>query len=596
MSVLFSILNAVYNCYIFCRSLLSTKRLTASSFAFKASEGKHGSRLKACSSAFRTNSFFKILSTAKNTGNSIRVPHFLNRVPCALRLAPFIIFACALSLAPCAVANAATVTIGWDQNLESDIAGYKIHYGTVIGNYQYDVDVGNHTSCTISGLAEGTTYYFTATAYNTGNIESGFSEELAYTIPTLPSPPSSTDTDGDGILDNDELDIYGTDPDQADTDGDGINDGEELEYWGDEWGLDYDKDGLANLLDQDSDGDGRSDGYEIDNGSMPSDPSDSGSNNNDTIFYAEDFNAFAAGQNPVDWIDTESSNSMSENDSLFKTFDVGGDVGFGTTSTLPNIHSHCTIATYDAAAGFVYSGRMRMSASNSGIGVTFLSDYANSNTYYRLRRYNNNAFHLAPHGATATGDIDSGVVPAVNTWYWFKIQVQDTGSRTEIKARVWTDGTIEPAGWQIDAWDDSATRLTEGKIGVWSYSSGSKYWDDLAVKSISTSADAVDFVSNNTSAPSIYGITASASSGGSISPAGEVTVSAGSSATYAIQPNSGYHITDVKVDDNSMGALASYTFQNVSDDHTISANFEADVTASSSSGSRGWRWGWWRRH
>ena len=37
------------------------------------------------------------------------------------------------------------------------------------------------------------------------------------------------DFDGDGITDDDEIDIYGTDPDKADTDGDGISDGEEIE-------------------------------------------------------------------------------------------------------------------------------------------------------------------------------------------------------------------------------------------------------------------------------------------------------------------------------------------------------------------------------
>jgi hypothetical protein len=77
-----------------------------------------------------------------------------------------------------------------------DVIGYKFHYGTVSKNYQYTVDVENNTSCSISGLAEGTSYYFAATAYNDKNLESSYSEELAYTIPdTLPPPsPSPVDT------------------------------------------------------------------------------------------------------------------------------------------------------------------------------------------------------------------------------------------------------------------------------------------------------------------------------------------------------------------------------------------------------------------
>jgi hypothetical protein len=80
------------------------------------------------------------------------------------------------------------------------------------------------------------------------------------------------DTDEDGITDQDEIDLYGTDPNKADTDGDGINDGEELAYWMDRWGADDDSDGLINLLDEDSDNDGFSDSLEISQGYDPSDP------------------------------------------------------------------------------------------------------------------------------------------------------------------------------------------------------------------------------------------------------------------------------------------------------------------------------------
>ena len=80
------------------------------------------------------------------------------------------------------------------------------------------------------------------------------------------------DTDGDGMPDDDETDIYGTDPNNADTDGDGINDGDELAYWGDNRNVDYDGDGLINLLDADGDGDGVADGEKISQGFDPADP------------------------------------------------------------------------------------------------------------------------------------------------------------------------------------------------------------------------------------------------------------------------------------------------------------------------------------
>jgi hypothetical protein len=216
------------------------------------------------SPGLRANPFLKIRESSQKAQSSVLSTQYL----CFLLIA--LLFAlCAM---PLPAANAAQVTLAWDKNPESDIAGYKIHYGTVSGSYDYSVDVGNFTSCTISGLTEGTTYYFAATAYNTSNIKSSFSLELAYTIPIPPPLPSSVDTDGDGILDNDELDVYGTDPDRTDTDGDGISDGEELEYWGIKWNLDYDGDEMINLLDPDSDNDGVSDGEEINGGYEPSDP------------------------------------------------------------------------------------------------------------------------------------------------------------------------------------------------------------------------------------------------------------------------------------------------------------------------------------
>ncbi len=70
-----------------------------------------------------------------------------------------------------------------------------------------------------------------------------------------------------------------------------------------------------------------------------------------------------------------------------------------------------------------------------------------------------------------------------------------------------------------------------------------------------------------------YTITASAASGGSLSPAGSVTISGGASKSFSITPNSGYQVADVKVDGTSVGAVSSYTFSNVTSNHTISATF-----------------------
>jgi len=70
-----------------------------------------------------------------------------------------------------------------------------------------------------------------------------------------------------------------------------------------------------------------------------------------------------------------------------------------------------------------------------------------------------------------------------------------------------------------------------------------------------------------------YTITASAGSGGNISPSGSVMVPSGGNQTFAISPDSGYSISDVLVDNESQGKISSYPFTNVVSNHTISATF-----------------------
>ncbi len=74
-----------------------------------------------------------------------------------------------------------TVTLRWDQNPESDIAGYRLHYGTASGNYNETLEVGNMTTVTVSALADTTTYFFVVTAYNTAGLESLPSNEASFT-------------------------------------------------------------------------------------------------------------------------------------------------------------------------------------------------------------------------------------------------------------------------------------------------------------------------------------------------------------------------------------------------------------------------------
>jgi hypothetical protein len=70
-----------------------------------------------------------------------------------------------------------------------------------------------------------------------------------------------------------------------------------------------------------------------------------------------------------------------------------------------------------------------------------------------------------------------------------------------------------------------------------------------------------------------YTITASAGTGGTISPLGSVNVAYGSNQAFVITPKSGYKVSFVVIDNKYYSALTSYTFTNVTVKHTIKAYF-----------------------
>lgn len=85
----------------------------------------------------------------------------------------------------------------------------------------------------------------------------------------------------------------------------------------------------------------------------------------------------------------------------------------------------------------------------------------------------------------------------------------------------------------------------------------------------------------------VYSITATVGANGTITPEGVTQVSYNGSQRYSIQPEEGYVIAGVTIDGEERGAMASYTFTNVTSDHTISATFAKsryEITATAGTG------------
>ncbi|MDL1888975.1 hypothetical protein FBQ96_05245, partial [Nitrospirales bacterium NOB] len=76
-----------------------------------------------------------------------------------------------LAAATSSTSSGATANLAWNANSETDLAGYKVYWGTSSGRYGSPVDVGKATSYLFSNLKVGSTYYFAVTAYDQSGNE-----------------------------------------------------------------------------------------------------------------------------------------------------------------------------------------------------------------------------------------------------------------------------------------------------------------------------------------------------------------------------------------------------------------------------------------
>ena len=119
-----------------------------------------------------------------------------------------------------------------------------------------------------------------------------------------------------------------------------------------------------------------------------------------------------------------------------------------------------------------------------------------------------------------------------------------------------------------------ATTREEGNIEYWYCEACGKYFsDNAATKEITQAETVIPKRQSSGSNYSYYTIKATAGTGGAISPSGNVSVREGRDQTFTITPDQGYTVSDVKIDGKSIGAVKSYTFENVRRTHTIEVIF-----------------------
>jgi len=150
----------------------------------------------------------------------------------------------------------------------------------------------------------------------------------------------------------------------------------------------------------------------------------------------------------------------------------------------------------------------------------------------------------------------------------------------KITASASTGGTISPAG--------ETTVYENGSVNFTITPATGYRINDVTIDGVSAGSAGTYIFSavnqNHTIAASFaalptFTISASAGSGGTITPSGNVTAPAGASQTFTFTPQTGYAIASVTVDGSSVPVAASYSFTAVSANHTIEVAFAVKTYA-----------------
>jgi hypothetical protein len=412
---------------------------------------------------------------------------------------------CCILVAFAATAVAGTATLTWnaptsntDSSPLTDLAGYKIYYGTAPAQYGTPIDVGLTTTYPVNNLTDGLTYYFSVTAYNASRTESGFSSEVSKSMPAASSYVLTATRSGAGP------------------------------------------------------------------GTVTSSPAG-------IACGATCSAAYTAGA-------TVTLTATASSSALFTGW-TGACTGTGA----------CTIAMNAAkTANAAFILRTFTLSATAGANGSISPSGVSSVLYGAGQTYT----ITAAAGYHVSDVLIDGIsVGAITSYSFTNVTANHTISATfaanpfTITASASGSGSISPAG---------AVSVNNGASQTYTITAAATYHvSDVLVDGVSagaiTSYSFTNVTANHTISATFaanpFTITASASGSGSISPAGAVSVNNGASQTYTITPAAGYHVSDVLVDGISAGAITSYSFTNITVNHTISATFAVNpftITASAS--------------
>jgi len=254
----------------------------------------------------------------------------------------------------------------------------------------------------------------------------------------------------------------------------------------------------------------------------------------------------------------------------------------------------CSMVFLSPRGTFAAQATLSWDAPTTNSDGTPLTDLAGYKVYCgiasRTYSYKEDVFNVKTY---PVNKLESVCITNPNTYY-FAVKAYDTAKNesdysNEVYATFHSltinkSGSGIVTGLGIDCGSDCTELYIKGKVVTLSATpnSGSSFTGWSGGGCSGTGQCAITMNNNITvtatfSSPNTYTITASAGTGGSISPSGSVSVNRGTSPTFTITPNTGYHVANVVVDGSSAGAIRSHTFSNVTSNHTIGATFSIDT-------------------
>jgi hypothetical protein len=264
----------------------------------------------------------------------------------------------------------------------------------------------------------------------------------------------------------------------------------------------------------------------------------------------------------------------------------GASAGAVTTYAFTNVTANHTIA-----ATFAPNTSYAITASAGANGSISPSDTVS------VLGGAKQTFTMTPAAGYRVADVlvDGTSVGALTSYTFYNVQAAHTISASftlnvyTITAAADVNGSITPSGTvTVNHGDNGAFSITPN-LG---YQVSGVIVDGAqqgAITSYTFTNVSADHTINAYFKVMTFTLTASATSGCSISPAGTIIVNYGVNQTYTITPTVGYYTVDVQVDGVSQGAVATYTFANVTANHTIAATFAANpsYTITASAGPNG---------